>query len=198
MQLIQLSHLLFLEVLDLLLSLGELLVDGALLTLHTLLLVLEVTDVELDAILGIVEHETVVTKALDFVDLGVLAELWVEVVIVVIVILFLDFFLFGLLAIFVTLSIILLDLLRSATLLGDLLIEGQDLVVVLMVGIDQFVELGQQFGLFLFDVFNLCTLSDQFLGDLLDFFDNETLGLSASLELAREAEVFRLHRLEQD
>lgn len=198
MQLIQLSHLLFLEVLDLLLSLGELLVDGALLTLHTLLLVLEVTDVELDAILGIVEHETVVTKALDFVDLGVLAELWVEVVIVVIVILFLDFFLFGLLAIFVTLSIILLDLLRSATLLGDLLVEGQDLVVVLMVGIDQFVELGQQFGLFLFDVFNLCTLSDQFLGDLLDFFDNETLGLSASLELAREAEVFRLHRLEQD
>ena len=198
MQLIQLSHLLFLEVLDLLLSLGEFLVDGALLTLHTLLLVLEVTDVELDAILGIVEHETVVTKALDFVDLGVLAELWVEVVIVVIVILFLDFFLFGFLAIFVTLSIILLDLLRSATLLGDLLVEGQDLVVVLMVGIDQFVELGQQFGLFLFDVFNLCTLSDQFLGDLLDFFDNETLGLSASLELAREAEVFRLHRLEQD
>ena len=198
MQLIQLSHLLFLEVLDLLLSLGEFLVDGALLTLHTLLLVLEVTDVELDAILGIVEHETVVTKALDFVDLGVLAELWVEVVIVVIVILFLDFFLFGLLAIFVTLSVILLDLLRSATLLGDLLVEGQDLVVVLMVGIDQFVELGQQFGLFLFDVFNLCTLSDQFLRDLLDFFDNETLGLSASLELAREAEVFRLHRLEQD
>ena len=198
MQLIQLSHLLFLEVLDLLLSLGEFLVDGALLTLHTLLLVLEVTDVELDAILGIVEHETVVTKALDFVDLGVLAELWVEVVIVVIVILFLDFFLFGFLAIFVTLSIILLDLFRSATLLGDLLVEGQDLVVVLMVGIDQFVELGQQFGLFLFDVFNLCTLSDQFLRDLLDFFDNETLGLSASLELAREAEVFRLHRLEQD
>lgn len=181
-----------------LLSLGEFLVDGALLTLHTLLLVLEVTDVELDAILGIVEHETVVTKALDFVDLGVLAELWVEVVIVVIVILFLDFFLFGFLAIFVTLSIILLDLFRSATLLGDLLVEGQDLVVVLMVGIDQFVELGQQFGLFLFDVFNLCTLSDQFLRDLLDFFDNETLGLSASLELAREAEVFRLHRLEQD
>ena len=181
-----------------LLSLGELLVDGALLTLHTLLLVLEVTDIELDAILGIVEHETVVTKALDFVDLGVLAELWVEVVIVVIVILFLDFFLFGLLAIFVTLSIILLDLLRSATLLGDLLVESQDLVVVLMVGIDQFVELGQQFGLFLFDVFNLCTLSDQFLGDLLDFFDNETLGLGASLELAREAEVLRLHRLEQD
>ena len=119
-----------------LLSLGELLVDGALLTLHTLLLVLEVTDIQLDAILGIVEHETVVTKALDFVDLGVLAELWVEVVIVVIVILFLDFFLFGLLAIFVTLSIILLDLLRSATLFGDFLVEGQDLVVVLMVGID--------------------------------------------------------------
>ena len=198
MQLIQLSHLLFLEVLDLLLSLGEFLVDGALLTLHTLLLVLEVTDVELDAILGIVEHETVVTKALDFVDLGVLAELWIEVVIVIVVVVLFWFFFLGVFTVFVTFTIVLLGLFRATALLSDLLVKGENLIVVLVIRIDQLVELIEELSLFLLDLLDVLSLSNQLARDILNFANDESLGLSALLELIAESEVLRLHRLEQD
>jgi hypothetical protein len=54
-QLVELSHLFLLEVLDLLLSLQELRVDGLLLSLHALLLVLEVADVKLDRFLLVIQ-----------------------------------------------------------------------------------------------------------------------------------------------
>jgi len=58
MQLIQLGHLLFLEVLDLLLSLGQLLVNRALLALHALFLILQVANIELDALFLVIKVET--------------------------------------------------------------------------------------------------------------------------------------------
>jgi len=49
MQLVKFGHLLLLEVLDLLFSLGQFLIDCALLAFHTLLLILQIANVKLDA-----------------------------------------------------------------------------------------------------------------------------------------------------
>jgi len=68
--------------------------------------------------------ETGVTKSFDLIDLGILAKLWVEVVIIIVIVFLFNFFLLGLLAIFITITIVLLYLLRSSTLLRDFLIEG--------------------------------------------------------------------------
>jgi len=146
-------------------------------------LVLQVTDVELDAFFLIVQVETRVTKTLDLVDLRVFAKLWVEVVIVVVVILFFHFFLLGLLAVFVALTIILLHLLRSSSLLRDLLIEGENLLVMLMVSVYQVMELSQEFCLLFFDVFDFLSLRDEFSRDFLDLLDDEALRLSALFQL---------------
>ena len=55
MQLIQFGHFFFLEVLDLFLGLRQLLINSALLALHSLLLVLQVTNVELDSFLLVIQ-----------------------------------------------------------------------------------------------------------------------------------------------
>jgi len=125
----------------LLLSLTKFLIDGALFALHTLLLVLEIADVKLNTFFMIVKHETAVTETLNLVNFGFFAELGVEVIIVVVIILFFNFFFFSFFSIIVTLSFVLLDFLRSATLFGDFLIEGQDLVIVFVVSIDEVMEL---------------------------------------------------------
>ena len=184
MQLVQLCHLFLLEVLDLLFSLRQLLVNGALLALHSLLLVLKVANVELDAFFLVVKVKTGVTQALNLVNLGVLAELRVEVVIVIIVVFLLDFLLFGLFTVFVALAIVLLDLLRSSSLLRDLLIEGQDLVVVLIVCTDALMELLEQLRFVVLDLLDVLSILDQLARDVLDLLDNEALLLGALLELA--------------
>ena len=183
MQLVQFGHLFFLEVLDLFLGLRQLLINGALLTLHSLLLVLEIANVELDAFLLVIKVKTGITQALNLVNLGVLAELRVEVVIVIIVVFLLDFLLFGLFTVFVTLAIVLLDLLRSSSLLRDLLIEGEDLFVMLVIRVDEVVELCEKLGFLLLDIFDFLTLADELARDFLDLLDDESLGLSALFEL---------------
>ena len=183
MQLVQLCHLFLLEVLDLLFSLRQLLVNGALLALHSLLLVLQVANVELDAFFLVVKVKTGVTQALNLVNLGVLAELRVEVIIVIIVVFLLDFFLFGLFTIFITLAIILLDLLRSSSLLRDLLIESEDLFVMLVVRVDEVVELSEKLSFFFLNILNFLTLADELARDFLDLLDDKSLGLSALFEL---------------
>lgn len=197
-ELIKLGHLFALEVADLLLSVLQVSIDVLLLVLHTLFLILQVADIELDALLLVVEVEAGVAKAFDFVDLSVVAELRVEVLIIVVILFFLDFFfciLFVLLAVF---SLFLLDLLRSPSLLRDTLIEGKDGVVVIMVSRYQLVEVLQKLSLLILDVFDLSTLANQLLRDFLDLLDDEALGLSALLELVRESHVFGLHRFQQD
>ena len=54
MQLIELGHLLLLEVLDLFFRLGELLVNRTLLALHALLVVLQIRNIKLDGFLLII------------------------------------------------------------------------------------------------------------------------------------------------
>ena len=126
--------------------------------------------------------ETVITKTLNFINLSVFAKLWVKVVIIIVVILFLDFFFLGFFAILIAISIVLLYALGLSTLLGDLLVEGKNLVVVLVVSVDQVVELTEQLCFLVLDVFDLSTSADELLRDLLDFLNDETLGLSAFLE----------------
>ena len=104
--------------------------------------------------------KTGVTKSFNLINLGVFAKLWVEVVIIVIVVFLFNFLLFGFLAIFVTIAIVLLYLLRSSSLLRDLLVEGQDLIVVFMVSIDQIVELSEKLCLLILNVLHLLALTD--------------------------------------
>ena len=104
--------------------------------------------------------ETGVTKSFNLINLGVFAKLWVEVVIIVIVVFLFNFLLLGLLAIFITITIVLLYLLRSSSLLRDLLVEGQDLIVVFMVSIDQIVELSEKLCLLILNVLHLLALTD--------------------------------------
>jgi len=132
-ELIELGHLLALEVADLLLGILQVSVNVLLLVLHTFLLVLQIADIKLDALLLIVEVETGVTKAFDFIDLSIIAELRVEVLIIVVILFLLDFFLFGFLVIFAIVSLFLLDLFGSSPLLGNALIEGKNGIVVIMV-----------------------------------------------------------------
>ena len=198
MELVQLGHLFLLEVLDLLFCLSELLVDRALLALHSLLLVLQVANVELDALLLVIKVQSGVSKPLNLVNLRILAKLRVKVVIVVVIVFLLDLLFLGLLAVFVAFTVVLLDLLRPSSLLCDLFVEGQDLLVVLVISVHQVMELGEELGLFFLDVFDLLSLTDELARDFLDLLDDEALRFSALLEFVREALVLWLHRFEQD
>ena len=91
-----------------------------------------------------------------------------------------------------------LGLFRATALLSDLFVEGENLIVVLMIRIDQLVELIEELSLFLLDLLDVLSLSDQLARDILNLANDESLGLSALLELIAESEVLRLHRLEQD
>ena len=117
----------------------------------------------------------------------------VEVVIVVIIIFLFNLFFFGLFTVLITFSILLLYLLRSAALLRNLLIEGQNLVVVLIVRIDTLMELLEQLRFVVLDLLYILSILDQLARDVLDLLDNEALLLSALLELARKTLIFRLH-----
>ena len=162
-KLIQLGHLFALEVTDLLLSVLQVSINILLLILHALLLVLKIADVELDAFLLIVQVKTGVTQSLDFVDLGIVAKLRVEVLIIIVVFFLLDLFFLGLLVFFTIFGLFLLDLLRSPPLLGDALIEGKNGIIVVMVGRDQLMEVFEQLSLLVFNIFDLSTLADQLL-----------------------------------
>ena len=181
-----------------LLGLRKFLVNRPLLALHFLLLVLEVADINLDGFFLIVQVQSRVSETLNFIDFGVFAELWVEVVIIIVIVFFFDFFFLVLLTVFVTITVLVLDFLGSAALLSDFLVEGQDLVVELMVGIHQVMELRQQLMFFFLDVFDFLTLVDKLARDFLDLLDDESLGLSALLEFVGETDVLRLHRFQQD
>ena len=162
-KLIQLSHLFALEVTDLLLSVLQVSINILLFILHALLLILKIADVELDAFLLIVQVKTGVTQTFDFVDLGIVAELRVEVLIIIVVFFLLDLFFLGLLVFFTIFGLFLLDLLRSPPLLGDALVEGKNGIIVVMVGRDQLMEVFEQLSLLVFDIFDLSTLADQLL-----------------------------------
>jgi hypothetical protein len=86
---------------------------------------------------------TRLSKTLNFINFCVFTELRIKVVIIVIIILLDFFFLIDFLAIFISLDILSLDLVRSAALLSDLLVEGQNLVIMIVVRRHQVVELGQ-------------------------------------------------------
>lgn len=197
-ELVELGHLLLLEVFYLLFCLLQFLVDVLLFAFHALLLVLEVTNEKLDGFFLVEEGQTGVAKTFNFVNLHVLAKLWVEVVVIIVVVVFFDLFLFGFVTILIAIWVILLHPFWLSSLLGDLLIEGQDLIVHLVIGVHEFVELGQQLCFFLFDVLHLGTFGDQLTRDILDLLDDETLLLGALFEFIGETHVFRLHRLEQD
>ena len=192
-ELVQLRHFLFLEVSYLIFGLSEVLINVLLFVFQTFLGVLQLTDVDLNLLFAIVELQALVTQSLNFINLGVLTELRVKVVIVVIIILLFGLFFFGLLTVFITFAILLLYLLRSASLLRDLLIEGQDLVVVLIVCTDALMELLEQLRFVVLDLFDVLSILDQLARDVLDLLDNEALLLSALLELARKTLIFRLH-----
>ena len=165
-------------------SLSEVLVDVLLLVFQTLLCVLQLADIDLNLLLAVIELQALVAQSLNLINLGVLTKLRVEVVIVVVIIFLFNLFFFGLVAVFITLPIFLLYLLRSASLLRDLLIEGQDLVVVLIVRIDTLMELLEQLRFVVLDLLDILSILDQLARDVLDLFDNEALLLSALLELA--------------
>jgi len=141
-----------LEVPNLLLGLQELQVDSLLFSLHAPFLVLEVADIKLDGFLLVIQVKPGVTKSLDFINLGIFAELGVEVVIIIVVILFFELFFIGFVDVILSVWVFLLNLLRSSPLLCDFFVEGQDLVIVLVVRVNQVVELGKQLGFFFFDV----------------------------------------------
>ena len=181
------------EVTDLLLSFGQVLVDGLLLGLHLSLLRLQFRDVNLDLFLAVVQLGSQFAQLFNFVDFGVLAELRVQVVIVVIVfVLFLLFFV-EVVAIFVIVKVVILNLLRSSLLLRYFLVEVQDLVVVFVICVDQFVELRKQLAFLLFDLLNLVSLGDQLLGNSLNLLNNESLLFSALLQLIGKSFIFRHH-----
>ena len=154
---------------------------------------LQFRDVNLDLFLAVVKLGAQFTQLFNFVDFGVFAELGVQVVIIVIVfVLFLLFFV-KVIAVFITVEVVILNLFRSSLLLCDFLIEVQDLVVVFVIGVDEFVELGKQLAFFLFDLLNLVPLSDQLLGNSLNLLNNESLLFRALLQLIRESFIFGHH-----
>ena len=183
-ELVQLRHFLFLEVSYLILGLCEVLINVLLFVFQTFLCVLKLADIDLNLLFAVIELQALVTQSLDFINLGVLTKLRVEVVIVVVIIFLFNLFFLGLLAVFVTFAIFLLYLLRSASLLRDLLIEGQDLVVVLMVRTDTLMELLEQLRFVVLDLLDILSILDQLARDVLDLLDNEALLLGALLELA--------------
>ena len=133
----------------------------------------------------VVKAKTGTTKAPNLVSLGVYAKLRVELVIVIIVVYNFDLLLFGLFTVFTTLTIILLYLLRSSSLVLDILVESEDLFVMLVVDVDEVIELSEKHGFLFLDILDFLTLADEPARDFLDLLDGESLGLMQFLALLR-------------
>jgi len=174
-QLIQLLHLLSLEIGNLLLSFSQLLVNHSLAFIHVLLLLLQVANQGLDLSLFFKEVQAFTTQSLDVVYLVLfLVESNDALVFLVIVFLFLLLILsiFVLFVVIVALIVLLLSL-RLSSLDVEFLEEGTDHIVLLGAFGAELVETLFDVSLLYLDFIDLLTLVLQLARNRCDTSDNQ-------------------------
>lgn len=131
-ELVEFSHLLLLEVPNLLFSLAKLHIDVLLLGLHSLSVAFKVSNVDTDLLLVIVQGQALISELFDFVEFEILLlEVGNGGVLILVLLLLLVFFLLFTFAFFVVfIGFFFLNLFDLAAFLGDSFVEALDLNVL--------------------------------------------------------------------